>query len=154
MNDPLRRIPVWFRRARFFAALGGIAFVSLWSHDNLEEHVSKEVQSKDYVIHLGCYALLAACSLWAWARRSMPWHSRAVAAILCFLYGALMEVLQLLPVVGRSCSLLDIRQNAIGALLGAIALPRFLWPEKARLCESATVREGDRARGRNLKSEI
>ncbi len=132
MNDPLRRVPVWFRRALFFAALGGIAFVSLWSHDNLEEHVSKEVQSKDYAIHLACYALLAACSLWAWARRSLPWHSRVFAAIFCFLYGALMEVLQLLPVVGRSCSLLDIRQNAIGALLGVIALPRFLWPESVR----------------------
>lgn len=128
MNDPLRIFPVWLRRALFFAALGGIAFVSLWSHGNIEEHVPQEVQSKDYVIHLGCYAVLAACGIWAWARRSAPWRSRALVAAFCFFYGALMEVLQLLPIVGRSCSLSDIRQNAIGAILGALVVPRLLWP--------------------------
>ena len=132
MNDPLRCIPVWLRRALFFVALGGIAFVSLWSHDNLEEHVPKEVQSKDYMIHLACYAILAACGLWAWARRSAPWQSRVLVAAFCILYGALMEVLQLLPIVGRSCSLSDIRQNAMGAILGALVVPRLLWPGEVR----------------------
>ena len=136
MNDPLRCIPVWLRRTLFFTALGGITFVSLWSHDNIEENVPLEVQSKDYLIHLACYAVLAACGLWAWARRSKPWQSRALVAAFCFLYGALMEGLQLLPVVGRSGSLSDIRQNAFGALLGALLVPRLLWPREVRSPES------------------
>lgn len=132
MNDPFRRIPIRFRRFLFAAALGGIAFVSLWSHDNLEAHVSADVQSKDYLIHFTCYFLLEACCLWAWARRSAPRRSRAASALFCVLYGAAMELLQTLPAVGRSCSLSDFRQNALGALLAALLVPSLFWPGERR----------------------
>ena len=128
IQDPFRFIPVPVRRILFLVALGGIAFVSLWSHDNLEEHVSEEIQSKDYVIHLVCYLVLCACCLWSFGRRSAPWRSRVGAILFCTLYGVLMEVLQRLPIVGRSCSLDDIRQNFLGAVLAGLLLPRFLWP--------------------------
>lgn len=128
-NDPLRFVSVPVRRLLFFAALGFIAFVSLWSHDNLEEHVPKEIQSRDFLIHLGCYLVLCACCLWSFGRRAAPTGSRVAAALFCAGYGLLMEFLQLLPAVGRSCSLHDMRQNLIGAVLGAVLVPRFLWPD-------------------------
>ena len=127
IQDPFRFIPVRLRRVLFALALAAIAFVSLWSHNNLEAHVSHDIQSRDYMIHFFCYLVLSAMALWSFGRRSRPRCSRLFAALLCFSYGALMEVLQTLPAVGRSCSLTDIRNNLLGALVGAL-LPRFLWP--------------------------
>lgn len=129
MISLLRRIPVPVRRALLVLAAAAIAFVSLWSHSNIEEHVPDEVQRRDYMIHAGCYLVLAALALWSCGRREQPWRSRLAAVAACFSYGLLMEVLQLLPIVARSCSVKDVLDNLVGAALGALLLPSFLWPE-------------------------
>lgn len=128
MNTFLPRIPVSLRRVVFVVVLGVVSFVSLWPRPYLDANVPAEIQSKDSWIHLGCYLALSLCFLWAWGRRNAPWRSRAMAALLSALFGSLMEVLQAIPALGRSCSWGDARQNCLGALLGALALPVLLWP--------------------------
>lgn len=127
IQDPFRFIPVRLRRVLFALALAAIAFVSLWSHNNLEAHVSHDIQSRDYMIHFFCYLVLSAVSLWSCGCRARPWRSRLFAVLFCTGYGVLMEVLQMLPIVGRSCSLSDMKNNLLGSLVGAL-LPRLFWP--------------------------
>lgn len=129
MISLLRRIPVPVRRAILFLAVAAIAFVSLWSHDNIEENVPEKVQKHDYMIHAGCYLVLGALALWSYGRRARPWRSRFAVAAACALYGLLMEVLQLLPVVSRSCSARDALDNLLGAAVGTLLVPVACWPE-------------------------
>ena len=95
----------------------------------LEEAVSETVQKRDYLIHAGCYLVLSALSLWSFGRASRPWRSRFFAATACALYGLVLEFLQMLPIVGRSCSAQDILDNCLGAVVGALLLPVSLYPD-------------------------
>ena len=128
MSNPFRFVSVPVRRALFALALAAIAFVSLWSHENLETYVSEDVQSRDNMIHAVCYFVLAATALWSCGRAERPWRSRILAVLFCFGYGALMELLQMLPVVGRNCSLKDILDNLLGAAIACLLFPRAWWP--------------------------
>ncbi len=125
----IRLIPLSVRRTLFFAAVAAIAFVSLWSRGNIDEHVPETVQKRDYLIHAGCYLVLSALALWSFGRAARPWRSRFTAAIACALYGLVLEFLQMLPIVGRSCSAQDILDNCLGAVVGALLLPVSLYPD-------------------------
>ena len=121
-------VPVAVRRVLFALALGTVAFISLWPHEQLEEHVSEGIRNRAYLVHAVCYAGLSALALWAFGRRSRPWRSRWAALGFCFLFGALMEALQTLPAIGRSASLDDVLHNLLGAVIGSfLALPA-VWP--------------------------
>ena len=125
--DPLP-VPAVFRRVAFGAVLAAVTFVSLWPRTSLDANVPADVQRHDSLIHFACYAVLSACALWAWGRRRAPWRSRLAAWASAALYGALMEAMQALPAIGRSGSWGDARQNAVGALVGILAVPALLWP--------------------------
>ena len=124
----IRRIPLSIRRTLFLLAVAAIAFVSLWSRGNIDEHVPETVQRRDYLIHAGCYLVLSALALWSFGRVACPWRSRFTAAAGCALYGLVLEFLQLLPIVGRSCSVKDVLDNLLGAVIGALLLPLSLYP--------------------------
>ena len=65
----------------------------------------------DKLVHLSLFAALAASGRWAGARpRWLP--------VLLLAYGAVSEVLQVLPAVGRSGSVTDWLADAGGVLLG------------------------------------
>ena len=121
-------VPVAVRRALFALALGTVAFISLWPHEQLEEHVSVGIRNRDYLVHAICYAGLSALALWAFGRRGRPWRSRGGAVVFCFLFGALMEALQTLPVIGRSASLDDVLHNLLGAAIGCLLAWPAIWP--------------------------
>ena len=125
----LGRIPLSVRRTLFLLAVAAIAFVSLWSRGNIDEHVPETVQKRDYLIHAGCYLVLVSLALWSFGRAARAWRSRFTAAAACALYGLVLEFLQLLPIVGRSCSVQDILDNLLGAVVGALLLPVSLYPD-------------------------
>lgn len=53
-----------------------------------------------------------------------------IAGLLSFCYGALMEVLQEIPGLGRHGDLVDLTANTLGAVVGALFVKR-LWAKKA-----------------------
>lgn len=123
MSGFFRFVPVPLRKAAFGAALAAIAFVSLWSRGNIDAHVAPGIQQKDYMIHFACYLVLGFLAVYAHGQKRRPWRSRCVAALFCTAYGVLMEVLQMLPIVGRSCSVSDMLDNFLGATAGALLGP-------------------------------
>lgn len=76
-----------------------------------------------------CYSTLAAVALWAYGRTHTPWQSRGITLTFCILFGITMELMQMLPWVGRCCSLADIRDNSLGALLSVLLFPVAWWPQ-------------------------
>lgn len=133
--DPLRLTPVKIRRVLFFVALLEVIFVSLLSGSNVEEYVSDDIQQNGGIVHLVCYCTLSAVALWAYGRRSRVWKSRVVAILFCAAFGALMELLQQLPLIGRCGSLSDIRDNVVGALVSGLFFPKRWWPRLGDLLE-------------------
>jgi VanZ family protein len=116
------------RRVLFLFALAAIAFMSLLPRADLDAHVPPEVQSRASLIHFVSYLALGACALWSRGRRRAPWRSLGTAVAFCGMYGIAMECLQMLPVVGRSCSASDVAQNLAGAAVAALCTPTWLWP--------------------------
>jgi VanZ family protein len=123
MKRLLRLVPVPFRKTFFLLALGAVAFVSLWSRRNVDAYVAPSIQQKDYMIHFGCYLVLGALAVYAYGQERRPWRSRLGAAAFCSAYGVLMEVLQMLPAVARSCSVSDMLDNFLGSVAGAMVAP-------------------------------
>ncbi len=102
----------------------------LWPREYVDAYVSEELQGQYVPIHIVAFAGLAACALWALARPSSPWRWRWRVWWAASLFGLLLEWLQgALPGIGRSCSVTDMRNNAIGAALGVLLTPRRLWPD-------------------------
>ncbi len=115
---PIRLI----QKAAFPLALFLLTAVSLYPRVRLEADVPASVRGQDSPIHAFCYLLLAAS--WAVSFGHKGWKSRVRCFLFCTGFGLLMEILQLIPAIGRSFGLKDIAMNAIGAAAGSL-LPDF-----------------------------
>lgn len=69
--------------------------------------------------HFLAYFILALCMLLALGTRFNHWKGKVVVVIICTLYGMTDEVHQLF-VEGRHFDLVDIRNDAIGAMLAML----------------------------------
>ena len=111
-------------RIAFFALLLVDAALSLQPRASVDAMYSPEIQSWDLAVHAALYAALAALACGGFVRRGPgSWRGRLAVWILLAGLGAVLELLQTLPAVGRSCSLSDVLSNAAGALAGALLAP-------------------------------
>lgn len=95
------------------SCMGLIAFLSLTPTYHSEGDKGKIKEVVDNVGHVPAYALL--CFLWI-NTLGMNKRNLGTAAVICILYGVLMEYLQSF-VPGRYPSLMDAGSDTLGALL-------------------------------------
>ncbi|MGV3637936.1 MAG: VanZ family protein [Flavobacteriales bacterium] len=106
-----------------------IAFLCLTPGKALPQWEWADLLSVDKVVHMlmfGALSYLLARGLkdrghnrWSYARILV------VAGSISFAYGALMELLQEMPGLGRNGDLVDLTANTIGAVVGAYLVYRF-----------------------------
>jgi VanZ family protein len=88
------------------------------------------IPHNDKVVHFLMYGVLAILLLWALEVKKM--HCALVLGIVlgCFAYGALMEVLQLVAIVGhREFSWADMVANGLGAVVAVVLYPMIARPK-------------------------
>ena len=97
----------------------GIAALSLWENPQ----VPPSLQRSDKILHGLMYTFLAMTWMWPLTRIV---RTRALTYLYVFLsvtlYGALMEILQRFCTLTRSGEMADIYADALGALLGLLAV--------------------------------
>lgn len=93
-----------------------------------------DLLSVDKMVHMLMFGVLSyLCARGLRDRSVNRWSDGRVlltAGSLSFAYGALMEVLQEIPGLGRHGDLVDLTANTIGALVGALLVKR-LWAKRA-----------------------
>ncbi|MBL7953022.1 MAG: VanZ family protein [Flavobacteriales bacterium] len=93
-----------------------------------------DLLSVDKMVHMLLFGVLSyLCARGLRDRSVNTWSDGRIlfiAGLLSFAYGALMEVLQGIPGLGRHGDLVDLTANTIGALVGALLVKR-LWVKKA-----------------------
>lgn len=110
------------RKTAFFALLAVDLALSLQPHATVDAMYSPELQAWDFAAHFALYAALAAAACLAFVPRGRgAWRGLLAAALALCCLGAVLELLQATPFVGRSCSLSDALCNAAGAFGGAAA---------------------------------
>lgn len=91
--------------------------------------------------HIGAFALYVVLAWWFFGYTSVgrrPWRRLGAACVLTFLYGALIEMIQLL-FSHRSGRAADVVQNGIGIAIGAAAV--VLWLALTSRRAGARMRE-------------
>lgn len=92
-----------------------------------------DLLSVDKLVHVGMFGVLSYLVARGFRdRRVNTWSDGRIllmAGLLSFGYGALMEVLQEIPGLGRHGDLVDLTANTLGAVVGAL-LVRRLWAKK------------------------
>lgn len=113
-----------------------IAALCLTPGKTLPEWEWADLLSVDKVIHMLLFGVLTYLLARGFRERtSNTWNDGRLlllAGALSFGYGALMEVLQEIPVLNRNGDLVDLTANTIGAVAGAW-LVRRLWAKRLQL---------------------
>ncbi len=124
----MQAAPPRWRQAALGVYLGLLVFVTLWPREYVDAYVSDGIQRRHAWIHILAFAGLAVCSLWAAGRPRSTGRTRRTVWWAASLFGVLLEWLQgALPGINRTCSVVDMRNNAIGAALGVLLMPRSWW---------------------------
>jgi VanZ family protein len=101
-----------------FAAAVAVSVVVLFAPHAPSEHAIPDL---DKVVHAGTFAVLAATTRWRFG-------PRATLLVVVIAYGAFSEVVQWLALPGRDGDVRDFLADAVGALLGWLALRRAARP--------------------------
>lgn len=106
-----------FSRLLFWAAM-----LVAFSVAVMPEPVNLGWTVADKIQHFGGFAVIAAMAAWAYPRLALPLVGLGLAA-----FGGLIELVQMLPAVGRSGEIADFLTNvaAIGVTLSAVAIWRL-----------------------------
>lgn len=131
MAPSLFAIPLALRRGAFVVYAMILFTATHWPQLQIEGPVPRS----DLYLHFIAFGLWTA--LFGFADFIGPWRhpSTPLRLMACGLvYAAVDEGLQLIPVLGRHANLQDYTANAVGVLLGSIAvlLAGRLLPERAR----------------------
>lgn len=127
-------IPLKTRRWTQAVVVVIVLFLSLWPRQFVDVYISEAVQSKDRPLHAAMFFALAVATMWPYACRRRRWLSIFLIFVGCALLGGLLEWMQgAVPGINRSASMDDAMYNAIGAILGVLALPKALWPRTRNL---------------------
>lgn len=107
-----------------------IAFLCLTPGKALPQWEWADLLSVDKLVHMLLFGMLSYLLARGFRDRSSNTWTDArvlfVAGLLSFVYGALMEVLQETPGLGRNGDLVDLTANTLGAVVGAYLVHR-LW---------------------------
>lgn len=121
----------YLRLALAWAAL--IAFLCLTPGSNLPQWQWADLLSVDKLVHMLMFGVLS--YLLARGFRDRAGNTWSMGRVLCiaglmsFAYGALMELLQDIPGLGRNGDIVDLTANTIGAVVGVHLVHRF-WSRK------------------------
>ncbi|MBX2971960.1 MAG: VanZ family protein [Flavobacteriales bacterium] len=111
-----------------------IAFLCLTPGKALPQWEWADLLSVDKLVHVLMFGVLSYLLARGFrARENNAWPDAKVlviAGVLSFAYGALMELLQDIPGLGRNGDVVDLTANTIGAVVGAWLVHR-LWQRKS-----------------------
>jgi VanZ family protein len=112
----VQRFPLWLFRALFWMAMLAICWLAVTP---VEPAVFEEIWDKWQ--HLAAFAALALLATLAWPQSRLTQLVERFA-----LFGAMIELVQSIPALHRSCDILDWITDMIGTcvMLGLVALVR------------------------------
>ena len=114
------------RRLLWIATAGYWVFLFIMTH--LPPRKVPDIGVNDKIEHLGAYGLLAGglfLSIWATSPRTFK--ATWLTPIIALAYGALDEITQAIPIVGRSCELNDWLADALGTIIAVAILTLIRW---------------------------